>query len=63
MPSLTQAEAVERARQLTVHEYAIDLDLTRGDTTFRSRSTIRFGATEPDTSTFVELTGRCSGPR
>jgi aminopeptidase N len=61
MPSLTQAEAVERARQLTVHEYAIDLDLTRGDTTFRSRSTIRFGATEPDTSTFVELTGALLG--
>jgi aminopeptidase N len=57
MPSLTQAEAVERARLLTVHEYAIELDLTGGDTTFRSRSTIRFGATAPDVTTFVELTG------
>src|SRR5262249_28419241 len=61
MPSLTQAEAVERARQLTVHEYAVELDLTRGDTTFWSRSTMRFGTAGVGGGTFVELTGELLG--
>jgi aminopeptidase N len=54
MPSLTRAEAAERAALLTVESYDIDLDLTTGDTTFRSRTTIRFHAT-PGAATFVEL--------
>jgi len=55
MPSLTRAEAVERAALLTVESYTIDLDLTAGDSDgFGSITTIRFRA-EPGTATFVEV--------
>jgi len=53
MPSLTRAEAAERAALLTVEAYEIDLDLTGADT-FRSTVTIRFRAT-PGAATFVEV--------
>ncbi len=55
MPSLTRAEAETRARLLTVHRYTIDLDLTRGDETFGSTTTIRFSTTRPGATTFVQL--------
>ncbi|MEV4625183.1 aminopeptidase N [Micromonospora sp. NPDC049523] len=54
MPSLTRVEAAERAALLTVESYQIDLDLTAGDTGFRSVTTIRFRAT-PDSTTFVDI--------
>jgi aminopeptidase N len=54
MPSLTRAEAVQRATVLTVDGYAIDLDLTGGGDTFRSRTVVRFAA-EPGTATFADL--------
>ncbi|CAM5316244.1 aminopeptidase N [Streptomyces violaceorubidus] len=57
MSVLTRDEAQTRARLLDVHHYAIDLDLTRGDETFDSRTVIRFtvrGDTD-STDTFVEL--------
>ncbi|WP_326556243.1 aminopeptidase N [Micromonospora sp. NBC_01796] len=54
MPSLTRVEAAERAALLTVESYHIDLDLTAGDTGFRSVTTIRFRAT-PDSTTFVDI--------
>jgi aminopeptidase N len=54
MPSLTRAEAAARAASLTVEHYAIDLDLTGGGDTFRSRTTVRFRAA-PGTTTFVEV--------
>jgi aminopeptidase N len=54
MPSLTRAEATERAALLTVASYAIDLDLTADSGTFRSTTTIRFAA-RPGSATFVEL--------
>ncbi len=57
MPSLTQVEAVERARILTVQSYDVDLDLTRGAESFGSVTTIRFRCLEPGSATFVELTG------
>ncbi len=53
-PSLTPAEAAERAGLLTVESYAVDLDLTRGDDVFRSTTTIRFAAS-PGAASFVEL--------
>ncbi|HEY3505340.1 MAG TPA: aminopeptidase N [Actinocatenispora sp.] len=60
MTSLTHAEARERARLLTVHSYAVDLDLSAADgpgaTTFASVATIRFGCAEPGATTFAELT-------
>src|SRR4051812_9841603 len=54
MPSLTRAEATARAAVVTVDAYDIDLDLTTGAETFRSRTTVRFHA-EPGASTFVDL--------
>lgn len=55
MPSLTRAEAAERAATLTVESYEIDLDLTAGDQVFRSSTTVRFRAAEPGATTFIEL--------
>ncbi|MDT0610804.1 aminopeptidase N [Streptomyces lancefieldiae] len=57
MSVLTRDEAQTRARLLDVHHYAIDLDLTRGDETFDSRTAIRFtvrGETDA-ADTFVEV--------
>jgi aminopeptidase N len=44
MPSLTRAEAADRAATVDVDAYEIDLDLTAGDETFRSRTVVRFRA-------------------
>ncbi len=57
MSVLTRDEAQTRARLLDVHHYTIDLDLTRGDATFDSRTVIRFTVRdETDTTdTFVEV--------
>ncbi|MEU6170736.1 aminopeptidase N [Streptantibioticus parmotrematis] len=55
MSPLTRAEAEIRARLLTVHHYAIDLDLTGGDETFRSTTRVTFSAAEPGAGTFVQV--------
>ena len=57
--NLTQVEAAERARLLTVTAYDISLDLTDGtggpgEGTFRSVTEIRFTCAEPGASTFIE---------
>ena len=52
--NLTRDEARERASLLAVDRYDVALDLTTGDETFRSDTTIRFTA-EPGASTFVDL--------
>ncbi|MGC4996030.1 aminopeptidase N [Streptomyces sp. DT195] len=54
MSVLTRDEAQARAEFLDVHRYTVDLDLTRGDETFGSRTAIRFTA-RTDGDTFVEL--------
>jgi aminopeptidase N len=54
--SLTHDEAVERSRLLVIGRYDIDIDLTGlldGDQ-LRCRSTIRFTASRPGASTFVD---------
>src|SRR5439155_1047912 len=48
--NLTRDEARERARVLSVDSYDIALDLTTGDSTFRSTSVIRFACSEPGAS-------------
>jgi aminopeptidase N len=53
--NLTRDEARSRAESITVDSYQVELDLTGGDTTFRSVSTIRFGCTRPGAATFVNL--------
>ncbi|MGW1254288.1 aminopeptidase N [Streptomyces sp. NPDC002513] len=57
MSVLTRDEAQTRARLLDVHRYEIELDLTRGDETFDSRTVIRFTVRDdqPTADTFVEL--------
>ncbi|WP_313558171.1 aminopeptidase N, partial [Miniimonas arenae] len=52
--NLTRSEAATRAAVLTTESYAVALDLTQGDKTFRSVSTVTFGAT-PGASTFIDL--------
>ena len=52
--NLTRDEARERAAMLEVDAYDIALDLTVGDTTFASSTTIRFAATV-GSRTFVDL--------
>jgi len=54
--NLTRDEAAERARLLRVASYQVELDLTGGDTTFGSVTTVRFSCLQPGESTFIELT-------
>jgi aminopeptidase N len=49
MPSLTVDGARTRAAALSVQSYDVDLDLTQGERTFGSTTTIRFQATSPST--------------
>jgi aminopeptidase N len=53
--NLTRDEARTRAESITVDSYQVELDLTGGDTTFRSVSTIEFGCSRPGTATFLNL--------
>ncbi|MER5636651.1 aminopeptidase N [Kitasatospora sp. NPDC002227] len=55
MPALQRAEALTRARLLTVHEYQLDLDLTRGEDLFGCTTVIRFDCAEPGEGTFLDL--------
>ena len=55
--NLTREEAATRASLLDVTSYSIDLDLTTGDTTFGSTTTIVFACREPGASTFADLVG------
>ncbi|MEU7023709.1 aminopeptidase N [Streptomyces sp. NPDC046203] len=54
MSVLTRDEAQTRAQLLDVQHYTVDLDLTTGDETFGSTTTIRFTARTAG-DTFVEL--------
>ncbi|MEU3504405.1 aminopeptidase N [Streptomyces hundungensis] len=54
MSVLTRDEAQTRARLLDVQRYAIDLDLTTGESTFTSRTAIHFTARTAG-DTFVEV--------
>ncbi|MCX6395516.1 MAG: aminopeptidase N [Propionibacteriales bacterium] len=53
--NLTRAEARTRAELLTVDSYDVALDLTTGEKTFASTTTIRFTCAVPGSSTFVDL--------
>ena len=55
MPSLTRTEAASRTALLHVRSYHVDLDLTTGPTTYRSRTTIAFDAAESPSSTFLDI--------
>ncbi|MFJ9414049.1 aminopeptidase N [Streptomyces sp. NPDC101227] len=55
--NLTRDEAQQRARQLSVDAYEIDLDLSGAQEggTYRSVTTVRFDAAEAGTETFIDL--------
>ncbi|MEC3894006.1 aminopeptidase N [Nocardiopsis alba] len=53
--NLTRDEARGRARILSVDSYAVELDLTTGDETFRSTTTVRFSSSETGARTFIDL--------
>ncbi len=55
--NLTRAEAAERAALLDVTGYTVELDLTTGEETFASTTTLTFTATTPGASTFADLVG------
>ncbi|QEE61481.1 aminopeptidase N [Salinibacterium sp. dk2585] len=55
--NLTRLEAQERSALLSVERYDVALDLTTGDETFRSTTTIAFTA-EAGTSTFIDAITR-----
>ncbi|MFB9378295.1 aminopeptidase N [Kineococcus gynurae] len=52
--NLTREEARQRAGIVRAQSYDVELDLTVGAETFRSRTTMRFSAT-PGSATFVDL--------
>jgi aminopeptidase N len=52
--NLTRLEAADRAKLLKVHSYEVELDLTQGDETFSSRTTVLFDAHEVGASTFID---------
>ncbi|UDY24472.1 aminopeptidase N [Nocardioides sp. Kera G14] len=58
--NLTRAEAAERAALLDVTSYAVELDLTTGDKTFASTTTLTFTSSTVGASTFVDLVGATS---
>jgi len=54
--NLTRREAAERARLLRVRSYRVELDLTAGEVSFGSVTTVRFGCASPGSDSFVDLT-------
>ena len=55
--NLTRIEAAQRAAVITTHSYEVELDLTAGEKLFRSRTVVRFTATD-GASTFIDLIAR-----
>ncbi len=53
--NLTRDEAAARAAMLSVSAYDIALDLTGGEDTFRSRTTVRFTCSRPGIDSFIDL--------
>jgi aminopeptidase N len=51
--NLTRVEASQRAKTIRTESYAVRLDLTTSETTFRSQTTVTFGA-NPSASTFID---------
>jgi aminopeptidase N len=56
--ALLRDEAQVRARLISNLVYEIDLDLTKGDDSFGSTTTVRFDCSEPGADTFIDLTAK-----
>ncbi|MEN9749681.1 MAG: hypothetical protein RL149_759 [Actinomycetota bacterium] len=52
--NLTRLEAADRAKLLKVHSYEVELDLTKGEKTFGSKTTVNFASHEAGASTFID---------
>ncbi len=52
--NLTRLEAADRAKLIKVHSYDVELDLTTGEKTFGSKTTVRFASHEVGSSTFID---------
>ncbi|WP_370247788.1 aminopeptidase N [Nocardioides sp.] len=55
--NLTREEAATRAALLDVTSYLVELDLTTGETTFGSTTTLEFDCREPGSATWADLVG------
>ena len=55
MHNLTRTEARQRAELIEVQRYAVDLDLTTGAESFRSRTEAHFTCRQPGRDSFIEL--------
>ncbi len=53
--NLTRNEARDRASLLAVDSYAVELDLTAGEKTFTSVTTVTFRCNSPGATSFIEL--------
>jgi len=53
--NVTRAEAAKRSSLITVDGYDVDLDLTTGDETFRSTTTVAFRCSQPGAGTWIDL--------
>ena len=51
--NLTRSEAEVRSSIVSTHSYLVELDLTSGEETFRSKTTVRFSA-QQGSSTFID---------
>jgi len=56
--NLTRDEALTRSGLITVGSYQVELDLTEGDTTFRSVSKVGFDCARPGAGTFLNLAAK-----
>ena len=52
--NLTRIEAAERAALIRVHSYAVTLDLTVSDRTFKSTTVVKFASNRAGASTFID---------
>ena len=59
--NLTREEARERAALVEVDSYEIELDLTAGDKTFASTTTVRFRSAKKGASTWLDLVAPAVG--
>ncbi|WP_299447361.1 aminopeptidase N [uncultured Phycicoccus sp.] len=55
--NLTRDEAAARSGLITVDTYDIALDVTTGDETFATTSTVRFSCSSPGAETFLDFVG------
>ncbi len=55
--NLTLDEATTRAASLSVSSYDVVLDLTTGDRTFDTSTTVRFNSTTPGAESFIDFIG------